>query len=337
MLRWLLGLSAAGGVSLTLVAWWAVAQLAPVTESVSSGASQAVFVVASGDALGPVTRRLEAEGLIRNARVLELLGRVTGRAASLRAGEYALSADLTAPEILDRIVEGRIITYPVVLPEGWTAAQIGARLAAAGFVDEQAFAAVVNDAAFARELGVPADGLEGYLYPETYRMRKGLPAREVARLMVEHFQAAWAEVQAGAMARGMSMHEVVTLASVVEKETGAAEERPMIASVFHNRLERNMRLESDPTTIYGIPDFDGNLRRVHLDDSRNRYNTYRHKGLPPGPIASPGLGSLRAVVSPAESEFLFFVSRNDGTHKFSKTYREHVNAVNRYQRRVSKR
>ena len=337
MLRWLLVLLAVGVVSLTLVAWWGVAQLAPVAHSAPAGASPMLFVVAPGDALGPVTRRLEAEGLIRNARVLELLGRVSGRAASLRAGEYAFSADLTAPEILDRIVEGRIVTYPVVLPEGWTAAQIGARLAAEGFVDELAFAAVVADAAFARELGVPADSLEGYLYPETYRMRKGLPAREVARLMVDQFHVAWAEVEAGAAARGMSMHEVVTLASVVEKETGAAQERPLIASVFHNRLDRNMRLESDPTTIYGIPDFDGNLRRVHLDDRGNPYNTYRHKGLPPGPIASPGLGSLRAVVAPAESDFFFFVSRNDGTHKFSKTYREHVNAVNQYQRRVSKR
>ena len=126
----------------------------------------------------------------------------------------------------------------------------------------------------------------------------------------------------------------MTLASIVEKETGAAEERPLIASVFSNRLERDMRLESDPTVIYGIPDFDGNLRRRDLDAPGNPYNTYRHKGLPPGPIASPGLASLRAVVSPADTEFLYFVSRNDGTHKFSKTSREHLNAVNRFQRHV---
>jgi UPF0755 protein len=126
---------------------------------------------------------------------------------------------------------------------------------------------------------------------------------------------------------------VVTLASIVEKETGAAEERPLIASVFANRLARGMRLESDPTTIYGISGFDGNLRRVHLNDPTNPYNTYQIAGLPPGPIASPGGDALRAVVEPAESDYLFFVSRGDGTHVFSRTYREHVNAVNRFQLR----
>ena len=129
------------------------------------------------------------------------------------------------------------------------------------------------------------------------------------------------------------MREVVTLASIVEKETGAPEERPLIAGVFRNRLDRGMRLESDPTVIYGIPDFDGNLRRVHLDDDANPYNTYRIAGLPPGPIANPGAASLRAVVRPAETDYLYFVSRNDGTHVFSRSYREHLNAVNRYQKR----
>ena len=129
------------------------------------------------------------------------------------------------------------------------------------------------------------------------------------------------------------MHEVVTLASIVEKETGAPEERPLIASVFANRLARRMRLESDPTTIYGIPDFDGNLRRRDLENEDNPYNTYRIPALPPGPIASPGRAALAAVVEPADSEYLFFVSRNDGTHVFSKSYTEHVRAVDRYQRR----
>ena len=334
MARLLVG--ALAGVMLVsgAAAWWGASQLAPVS---SGDAAQEIFVVKAGDALGPVARRLEARGLIVNARALELLGRVTGKASQIRSGEYALRASLSPREILDRIVEGRSYTYRSVLPEGWTAVQIGDRLAAGGFVDEAVFRSVVTDPAFARELGVPAGSLEGYLFPETYQMQKGRSAKEVARVLVAQFMSAWKKVEAGAAARGLSMHEVVTLASVVEKETGASEERPLIASVFSNRIKRGMRLESDPTVIYGIPNFDGNLRRRHLDDPTNLYNTYRHKGLPPGPIASPGLEAMRAVVSPADTEFLFFVSRNDGTHKFSKTYKEHVNAVNHYQRRMSTR
>lgn len=334
MARLLGGLALVGVLLVLAAGGYCYAALRPAA---SAPASERLFVVERGDTLGAMARRLESQGLIRNARALELLGRLTGRAAQIRAGEYRLSAALAPGEILERIVEGRIVTYPVVIPEGWTAAQIGARLAAEGFVDEQAFRAAVMDADLAGSLGIPAASLEGYLYPETYRMRKGLPAEEVVRVLVEHFRAVWAQVEGAAAARGLGMHEVVTLASIVEKETGAAEERPIIASVYSNRIERDMRLESDPTVIYGIPDFDGNLRRLHLDDPANPYNTYRHKGLPPGPIASPGIDSLRAVVAPADTEFLFFVSRNDGTHVFSKTYREHVNAVNHYQRRLSRR
>ncbi len=131
----------------------------------------------------------------------------------------------------------------------------------------------------------------------------------------------------------MSMKEVVSLASIVEKETAAAEERPVIAAVFLNRLNKHMRLETDPTVIYGIANFDGNLKKRHLTDRSNPYNTYRHMGLPPGPIANPGEDALLAVVEPDDNEYLYFVSRNDGTHKFSRSYREHVNAVNRYQKR----
>jgi UPF0755 protein len=193
--------------------------------------------------------------------------------------------------------------------------------------------AAVEDAEFAHSLGIENPTLEGYLFPDTYRFPRNLSAREIARELVDQFSAVWQTIEPQARKRGMSMSEVVTLASIVEKETGAAEERPVIAAVFLNRLDKRMRLETDPSVIYGIEDFDGNLRKRHLTDRSNPYNTYRHKGLPPGPIASPGAGALRAVVEPAENEYLYFVSRNDGTHQFSRSYREHVNAVNRYQRR----
>jgi UPF0755 protein len=220
-----------------------------------------------------------------------------------------------------------------VLPEGLTAAEIAVRLEAATLVRANEFLAVTRDPAVAREFEVEGTGLEGYLFPETYRMPHGLSAKRVARVLVDQFRAQWAPLEADAKARGLGLQQVVTLASIVEKETGAAEERPLVASVFWNRLGRGMRLESDPTTIYGIPDFDGNLRRAHLEDETNPWNTYRIVGLPPTPIANPGAASLAAVVRPAASEYLYFVAKGDGTHIFSRSYAEHLVNVTRYQRR----
>jgi UPF0755 protein len=320
--------AAAAGAAALALHW-----LSPVADV----APEVIFVVERGDPLARVARRLEREGLVRNARAVEWVARLRGLAPKMQAGEYRVSAALPPLELLERIAAGRVATYEVVLPEGLTAVEIGERLAEAQLVDASEFLAAVRDASLAAELGIPAEGLEGYLFPETYRLPRGLSGREVARVMVEQFHRAWRQIDAEARRLGLDKHEAVILASIVEKETGAAQERPLIASVFANRLERGMRLESDPTTIYGIPDFDGNLRRRDLENADNPYNTYQHAGLPPGPIANPGLQALRAVAYPAESDYLFFVSRNDGTHVFSATYREHVNAVNRYQRRRASR
>ena len=292
-----------------------------------------LFSVARGETLRTIAGNLEARGLIRDARSIVWLARLRGMASELRAGEYLISAALGPGEILERIAAGQVETYEIVLPEGLTARQIGLRLEEAKLADARDFEAVVRNPASPKKLGLEGESLEGYLFPETYRLPRGLPAQEVARILVGEFLEAWGEIAPAAAEREMSMHAVVTLASIVEKETGAAEERPLIASVFLNRLKKGMRLETDPTVIYGIPAFDGNLRRRDLENHDNPYNTYRIRGLPPGPIANPGASALRAVVSPAESDYLYFVSRNDGTHKFSRTYREHITAVNTYQRR----
>jgi UPF0755 protein len=322
---------AAAAVAATL----AIAGAALVGRALSPAATTAeplIFTVAPGQPLASVARELERQGLVRSAPAVRALARWRGLASSLKAGEYRLSAAQTPGEILTHIAEGRVVTYEVVLPEGFTAAQVAERLAAEGLADRDAFLALVNDPESAARLGVEGSSLEGYLFPETYRLPKGLPVTEIARALVGQFRSVWEGLAPLASERGLSMRQVVTLASIVEKETSVDDERPLVASVFLNRLARGMRLETDPAVIYGIPNFDGNLRRRDLENAANPYNTYRIAGLPPGPIANPGADSLRAVVQPARSNYLYFVSRNDGTHVFSARYRDHLGAVNRYQK-----
>jgi len=309
-------------------ATWRAALAPPATS-----AEPQIFEVARGASLQTITRQLQAAGLIRNARAVEVLARYRGLGSGLRAGEYRLSADAPPGAILDKLARGQVVTYELVVPEGYTAAMIAERVEAAGLGDADAFLAWVRDARSPADLGVEGASLEGYLYPETYRLPRGLSSREIAAVLVNQFLRVWRELEPLAREHSLSMHEIVTLASIVEKETGVAEERPLIAAVFLNRLKRGMRLETDPTVIYGIPDFDGNLRRSDLENPDNPFNTYRITGLPPGPIANPGRESLAAVLSPAEADYLYFVSRNDGTHKFSRTYREHLLAVNEFQKK----
>jgi UPF0755 protein len=309
---------------------WCAADLA--TRPVSSSEVEIVVVIPPGSSLPTVARILEDAGVIRSARAFALVARLRGRAEALRAGEYALAPSLPATAVLERIAAGAVMTHRLVLPEGLRMEEIAARLEAAGLGSAAEFLAVAKDPASSAAFGVEGKDLEGYLFPETYELARGVPARDVVRMMVEHFQVVWRALEPIARERGLSMREVVVLASLVEKETGAPEERPLIASVFLNRLARGMRLETDPAVIYGIAGFDGNLRRVHLADAGNPYNTYAHGGLPPGPIANPGAAALRAVVEPVESDYLYFVSKKDGTHQFSRSYADHVRAVNRFQR-----
>jgi UPF0755 protein len=323
--------------ALVLAGVTAAAVIDALLQPRADGGADVLFEVKRGESLRAIATRLEEHGIVRDARATSWWARLRGQAEQLHAGEYWLSPALSPSEIIDIIASGRVATWEIVIPEGLTAAEIGARLADRGIVDAKEFSAAVADPALAEELAIPARSLEGYLFPETYRLPRGQTGPEVARVLVEQFRAAWRQVEARAAERGLPVHQVVTLASIVEKETGAPDERPKIASVFTNRLRLNMRLESDPTVIYGVAGFDGNLRRSDLDDTANAYNTYQHAGLPPGPICNPGLGALRAVIDPAPSKLLYFVSKNDGTHEFSETYAQHVAAVDRYQRRRAAR
>ena len=326
---------ALAGLALVGALWAGAAALAlrgALEPAGPADAEPVLFEVPRGTSLSAVARRLEGQGLIRDARALGLLARWRGQAERLHAGEYELTSAASAGEILDTLVAGKVKHWEVAIPEGLRIEAIAARLAEPGLVEADAFIAFAWDPANAEALGVAGPTLEGYLFPETYRLPRGLSTREVAKTLVDHFLQVWKTLEPLAGERGMDMREVVTLASIVEKETGAAPERPLIAGVFHNRLKRGMRLESDPTTIYGIQDFDGNLTRAHLEDGSNVYNTYKIPALPPGPIASPGAAALRAVLEPAPTNFLFFVSRNDGTHIFARSYAEHEQNVDRYQR-----
>jgi len=321
---------AAAGLALTVgAAVWLAEQL----EAVAADPAPRLFEIQSGESLGRVARRLEQAGLVRSAFATKLLARHSDSEGRLQKGEYELSPHQSPREILDVFVSGRVKTWPVVIPEGLRASEIASRLEEAGIVEADAFMALVSDVELATSLGVGPASLEGYLFPETYQLPRGVSAETLVTAMVRQFLRVWQELEPMAREQGLSMHEVVTLASIVEKETGVPGERPLIASVFLNRLRRGMRLETDPTVIYGIADFDGNLRKQDLLDATNPYNTYRIRGLPPGPIANPGAEALRAVLQPAESDYLYFVSRNDGTHQFSSSYAEHVQAVDRFQRR----
>ena len=289
------------------------------------------FVVGPGEPLSAVARRLEERGLIRSALRFRLLARLEGVDRRLQAGEYALSAALSPGEILSRFERGLVRLHRLTIPEGLTLAQVAALVEKAGLVPAAEFESRAREPGFVRALGVPADTLEGYLFPETYFFPRSAGAEAILRAMVDRFRAAFPpEWDERAATLGMSRHEVVTLASIIEKETGDPAERPLISSVFHNRLKRGMRLETDPSVIYGIRDFDGNLTRRHLE-TPTPYNTYLIRGLPPGPIANPGKASLQAALFPAESPYLYFVSRKDGTHHFSRTYDEHQRAVRFYQ------
>jgi UPF0755 protein len=308
----------------------------PVAADRRQGPPQ-IVTIPDGATFQQIAAQLERERLIKSRSRFVLLGRSNSADRRIISGEYELHQGMTPQEILDKLVAGQVVLHPITVPEGYSAAQIADVLEIDKLVDAREFRRLCTDREFIRSLGIDAVSLEGYLFPDTYHVARGTKARDLVQAMVSKLwqvlTPAW-RVRAADMR--MTTHQVLTLASVIEKETSVGEERELISAVFHNRLRRKIPLQSDPTVIYGLEQFDGNLRRRDLSNN-SPYNTYRVRGLPPGPIASPGAHAIQAALYPANAAYLYFVSRNDGTHQFSSTLTEHNHAVEKFQKRPFRR
>lgn len=300
----------------------------------SAGSAPVHFVVLEGASLRSVARDLESEGLIRSAWGFRVWARLTGRERSVRSGEYELRSGASTAATLDALVDGPLFTRAVTLPEGWTRRQTVNALAAALDLDTTLLDSLTLEPlpAWRDDLGLAdSTSLEGYLFPETYRFVPGISAPKVLGTLVAAFDAAIDDsMRARIDSLPMSLHQVVTLASIVEAEAVIDAERPAVAAVYLNRLERGWKLEADPTVAYAVGKLGERLtfRDLEVDSA---YNTYRNAGLPPGPINSPGLASLRAVLWPEPGfDAMYFVADGQGGHRFSRTWEEHQAAVREY-------
>lgn len=283
------------------------------------------FTVPAGTGMSAVVDTLASREIIEWPAVFGVYARVQGAARTIKPGVYELRRGTAWPDILETLVSGDVVTMRIVVPEGWTAAQIAARIAAATETPVDSIREHLLSDSVAAALEVPGPTLEGYLYPATYQFPVGTPARDVVRTLVARYRRVWTpELRARADSLGLSEREVVTLASIVEKEARRWEERDTIAAVYHNRLRIGMPLQADPTVQYALGEHQSRLLYSHIDDVADHpYNTYTNRGLPPGPIASPSQGTIEATLRPADVDFLYFVARADGGHVFTRSLAEH--------------
>ena len=297
---------------------------------------ETVFTVRPGEGFSSINSRLYKNEIISSARLFHRYNQFTGNMSSFKAGDYQITPGMNMLDVVHLLTSGASITFKTTVPEGKNLFEIAEIYKENGTLsDTKEFVQIAKSPEFARSMGINAQRVEGYLYPDTYNFPKDTPAKTIIQTMISNFKQKTKDLVFNHPK--MSKHQLMTLASIVEKETGAGFERPLIAGVFHNRLKKRMRLQSDPTTIYGIYEhFDGNLRKRHLLE-KTPYNTYKIPGLPIGPICNPGVESIKAVLNPDDHGYLYFVSKNDGTHIFSKSYRDHVNAVNTWQKNRANR
>lgn len=280
-----------------------------------------------------ILQQLQKEGVLRDEWIpLVYMKFLRGR-DSLKAGVYEFDKPLSAIDVIDKLVRGDVVLASITIREGLDRFAIGKLFAAEGFGTEAEWKKITGEGDLVRDISPEADSLEGYLFPDTYKFDPGTPATTIVQSMVANFRKHWGEEMAF-ITTGFNPHQTVTLASIVETEAQLPQERPIVASVYVNRVHKRMLLGADPTVIYAMKlagTWNGNIRRADLM-TPSPYNTYRTPGLPPGPIANPGLASLRAAAAPATTPYLYFVARNDGSHVFSTNIEEHNRNVEKYQR-----
>ena len=281
-----------------------------------------------------ITEIMNDAGLVANRPFFWLLAIGKGATRYIRAGEYEFTGSQSPSEIIDKLVRGEIKSYTLMLPEDITVNDVAKRLLADKLINEKEFMALAVDREFLGSLGIEAESIEGYLFPETYQFDRSMTTREVIRIIVRQF---WKKITPDMRNRaekiGLTLNEWLTLASIIGKESGNKEEKPLISAVFHNRLKRGMKLQSDPTAVFHLEQAGTPVKTVLRSHLKNNtpYNTYMIDGLPPGPIANPGIDSLRAALYPAHVNYLYFVSKQDGSHQFSASLDEHNQAISKYQ------
>jgi UPF0755 protein len=294
-------------------------------------ATQATVYIPKGTSFLAIVNILDQAGMVKHKPLFILLSRFKEAASSIKPGEYELATSMSPIEIINKLFKGDIKVRRVTIPEDFTLKQIVDRLIEENLVGEKDFINVTTDPVFLASLNIDANSAEGYLYPDTYDFYRGMATQEIIRIMVKQFRKkVTPEMIERARVMGMTPTEFVTLASLIGKETGHKEEKAKVSAVFHNRLKRGMRLQSDPTAVYRLDAYRNSVKRKDLNND-TPYNTYKIKGLPLGPIANPGIDSLEAALYPAPVNYLFFVSKNDGTHIFSSNLAEHAQAVLKYQ------
>lgn len=284
--------------------------------------------IPKGSSFSSIASTFKEKGIIRNELLFKVTGRILGIEKKARAGYYLITKDMTLIDILRKLLEGKIIEYTLTIVEGDSLYEIAEKLSKINPDFETQLFDISSDKNFLKSLNIQGPSLEGYLFPATYSIPKGMELREIINMMVKKF---WSVYDENLLERtkkiGWTVNEVVTLASIIEKEAKLEEEKPIISAVYHNRLKLGMPLQADPTAIYGIKRFKDGVKKKDLLN-RTPYNTYLIKGLPPGPIACPGLNSIKAALNPAKVSYLYFVARGDGSHEFSSTYVKHITAIN---------
>jgi UPF0755 protein len=309
-------------VAAGVVCWTLLVAIKPPARSAGSR----IISIRSGESFASIARRLAQAGVIRNAGLFILYGAWTARAAQVKPGDYAFAGGESLSEVLRHLVDGDFMTVTVAIPEGLTVHQIGQRLEAAGLACDSEFDSAALDGPLLHAIGMQDRGAEGFLFPATYRFSPLARTNDVLFAMLAKFSALLTPaVEQRMFDLGLDARQLVTLASIIEREAKVSGERPVIASVFYNRLAAGMPLQSDPTAQYNLAgESAAALTAVHTVSA---YNTYAFVGLPPGPIANPGLSSIEAALYPARTDYLYFVARDDGTHIFSRTFKEHQHAI----------